>query len=71
MRWRPSITAQPSALSVITGQTATFSVVASGTAPLTYQWRKNGTAIPAVRRLPVTRRLQLRAPITGHYLALC
>src|SRR6202035_2052654 len=27
------------------GQTATFSVTASGTAPLSYQWRKNGTAI--------------------------
>jgi hypothetical protein len=30
---------------VADGQTATFSVVASGTAPLTYQWRSNGAAI--------------------------
>ncbi len=27
------------------GQTATFSVTATGTAPLSYQWQKNGTAI--------------------------
>src|SRR5713101_7641188 len=27
------------------GQPETFSVAASGTAPLSYQWRKNGTAI--------------------------
>jgi DNA-binding beta-propeller fold protein YncE len=42
----PSITAQPQAQSVLDGSSATFSVVASGTAPLTYQWRKNGAAIP-------------------------
>jgi hypothetical protein len=29
----------------VAGQTATFSVTASGTAPLSYQWRKNGAAI--------------------------
>ena len=42
---QPSITRQPSSVAVTAGQTATFSVSASGTAPLTYQWRKNGTAI--------------------------
>ena len=41
----PSITAQPASQTVTTGQTATFSVTASGTAPLNYQWQKNGTAI--------------------------
>jgi hypothetical protein len=41
----PSITTQPVGKSVTTGQTATFSVVASGTAPLTYQWQKNSVAI--------------------------
>ena len=41
----PAITSQPSSQSVLIGQTATFSVTASGTAPLSYQWRKNGTAI--------------------------
>ena len=41
----PSITTQPSGQAVIADQTATFSVAASGTAPLSYQWKKNGTAI--------------------------
>jgi len=41
----PSITAQPAKQTVTAGQTATFSVTASGTAPLSYQWQKNGTAI--------------------------
>jgi len=41
----PQITTQPANQSVTAGQTATFSVVASGTAPLGYQWSKNGTAI--------------------------
>src|SRR5208282_831830 len=41
----PSITAQPTPQTVTAGQTATFSVAASGTAPFSYQWQKNGTNI--------------------------
>jgi hypothetical protein len=41
----PSITTEPASRTVNAGQTAAFSVVATGTAPLTYQWRQNGTAI--------------------------
>src|SRR6266852_3248230 len=41
----PSITTQPTDQTVTAGQTATFSVTASGKAHLTYQWSKNGTAI--------------------------
>src|SRR5207247_383642 len=40
-----AITTQPANQTVTTGQTATFSVVASGTAPLSYQWQKNGANI--------------------------
>jgi hypothetical protein len=36
---------QPASQTVTVGQTATFSVVASGITPLLYQWRKNGAAI--------------------------
>jgi hypothetical protein len=41
----PSITTQPISQTVNAGQTATFSVTASGTAPLSYQWHKNGAII--------------------------
>jgi hypothetical protein len=42
----PTITTQPANQTVTAGQTATFSVAATGTAPLAYQWQKNGTDIP-------------------------
>jgi hypothetical protein len=41
----PAITTQPTAQSAVTGATANFTVTASGTAPLSYQWRKSGTNI--------------------------
>jgi len=42
----PSITKQPANRTVSLGQSATFSVTATGTAPLAYQWQKNGVDIP-------------------------
>src|SRR5207244_11011154 len=41
----PTITTQPANQTVTAGQTATFAVVAAGTAPLGYQWQKNGVSI--------------------------
>ena len=41
----PSITSQPVSQTITAGQTATFSVAATGTAPLSYQWKKNGSSI--------------------------
>jgi phosphatidylinositol-3-phosphatase len=41
----PAITTQPANQTVAAGQAATFSVVASGTAPLSYQWKLNGADI--------------------------
>ena len=41
----PSISAQPASTTVNVGQTATFSVTATGTGTLTYQWKKNGATI--------------------------
>lgn len=41
----PTITSQPASRSLAPGSTATFEVIATGTAPLTYQWRKGGAAI--------------------------
>src|SRR6266446_3495421 len=54
----PSITTQPASQTVTAGQTASFSVAASGTAPLSYQWNKNGTAITGATSSAYT------APIT-------
>jgi hypothetical protein len=41
----PSITTPPVSADVNVGQTATFSVAVMGTAPLSFQWQKNGTAV--------------------------
>ena len=41
----PTIVAQPQAVHVNDGQPANFSVTAVGSAPLTYQWSRGGTAI--------------------------
>ena len=41
----PSIITHPADQSVTPGQAATFSVVAAGTTPLVYQWRKDGVEI--------------------------
>lgn len=41
----PSVTAHPQSVTVNQGQNATFSVSASGTTPLNYQWRKGGASL--------------------------
>ncbi|MBT0651768.1 MBG domain-containing protein [Geomobilimonas luticola] len=41
----PSITANPANQTKTVGESVTFSVTASGTAPLSYQWRKGGENI--------------------------
>ncbi len=39
----PAIMTQPQSTTNVVGTTANFSVTASGTAPLSYQWQSNGT----------------------------
>ena len=41
----PSITTQPASQSITVGHSATFKVVVTGTAPLSYQWLKKGANI--------------------------
>lgn len=41
----PTIVTQPAAVSVMAGAGASFSVTASGDAPLSYQWKRDGLAI--------------------------
>ncbi len=40
-----ALTAQPAGAAVTAGQTASFSAAATGSAPISYQWRRNGVAI--------------------------
>lgn len=42
---KPTITGQPANLTVVNGAEASFTVVAEGSAPLSYQWSKDGTPI--------------------------
>ncbi len=39
--YAPAISTQPADQNVVSGSNPTFSVVATGTAPLSYQWQKN------------------------------
>ena len=41
-----NITQQPQSQTVLVGGTASFTVVVTGLEPLTYQWKKNNSAIP-------------------------
>jgi len=41
----PTIASAPANASALVGQTATFSVTASGSSPFTYQWLRNGATI--------------------------
>jgi endonuclease/exonuclease/phosphatase family metal-dependent hydrolase len=50
----PAITTQPQSQSVLAGQTATFSVTATGTPPLSYQWFFSGTNIAGATTNPFT-----------------
>ena len=42
----PVFNSQPASLVVLAGSAANFTAVAGGTAPISYQWSKNGTPIP-------------------------
>ena len=50
----PAITTPPASQTVVAGQSASFSVVAGGTAPLWYQWCRNGTAVAGATDVSLT-----------------
>ncbi len=50
----PSITTPPVAQTVTAGRPASFSVAATSTSPLSYQWMKNGVAIAGATRSSLT-----------------
>ncbi len=41
----PAITAQPQSATIVDGGAASFTVAASGTAPLSFEWSRNGTPL--------------------------
>src|SRR5437588_555759 len=65
----PSITNQPASQMLTVGQTATFSVVATGTAPLSYQWMRSGTTITGATSSSYTTPLTTSAD-TGSQFAV-
>ncbi len=50
----PSITSQPQGVNATVGDAVTFSVTASGTAPLRYQWEFNGVGLPHQTNMSLT-----------------
>ncbi len=50
----PAITTQPESVTVIEGDAVTFTVEASGTGPLSYQWQFNGTDIAGATEASLT-----------------
>ena len=50
----PVISQQPTSQTVLVGNTATFTVSAIGTPPLSYQWRLNGVNIPGATQSTLT-----------------
>jgi hypothetical protein len=50
----PSIVDRPVSQTIVVGENATFSVIAAGDSPLSYQWQKNGVAIPGATAAMLT-----------------
>ncbi len=65
----PSITTQPASQpAVIEGNTVTFTVSATGSDPLTYQWSKDGTPLPGKTNVTLTL-LNVTTNDNGSYVA--
>src|ERR1035437_1843478 len=50
----PTITTQPQSHTAVVGQSTSFSVAASGTAPLSYQWNFNSTTLSGTTNATLT-----------------
>lgn len=56
-----SVSRSPDTSEVPSGTPVTFSVIATGTGPLTYQWRKNGVDIPSA----TSATYEIPSPVSG------
>jgi hypothetical protein len=50
----PAISVQPTAQTIVEGESLSLSVTTAGSAPFTYQWRRNDTAIPGAINATLT-----------------
>jgi hypothetical protein len=66
----PIISTQPASKTVAVGQTATFTVVAAGAAPLSYQWQKNGANIAGAASASYTTPVTTTADSGSTYRAV-
>lgn len=62
----PTITTQPQSQTVVAGNNATFTVVAGGTSPLSYQWRFNGANLGGAVSSSYTV-LNAQSAVAGNY----
>jgi uncharacterized delta-60 repeat protein len=62
----PSITQQPANQTVVEGSTASFTVTATGTAPLSYQWQKDGANLNGQTSATLTL-ASVELTDAGHY----
>lgn len=62
----PFVLAHPQSQTVIEGQSATFSVLAGGAEPLTYQWRRENEALPGATTSALTL-TNVRMDMAGAY----
>jgi hypothetical protein len=63
----PTIVTQPQSETVSQGANVTFSVTATGTAPLVYQWLKDGVPIPTGTNSPTLRLVNVTFSDAGAY----
>ena len=70
VRILPTITTQPADRTVRVGQGAKFSVTATGTAPLHYQWTKNGANISGATKASYTTPPTTAADNGAHFAVI-
>jgi plastocyanin len=66
----PIITTQPRSQTVTAGDTVTFTVAVTGTAPLSYQWKRGANAIPGANNASLTLAGVTSADAGGYWVTV-